>query len=324
MPSSATPPVRFRRALVFALLVASLACNVAALLTPFMQLRVGLNSNPYSLFNSVHMMWWSKLYVLAVLVVAFSIVFPFAKLAILAWVAAGRELDASRHRWLSAVERLGKWSMLDVFLVCLILTLTSGQVLVGARPLVGIPIFVTAILLSMVAGEFLTPAADPEKSGAHLRPPAAAWVYLALDALALGGTLGFSFLRISDWLLASHAYSVVTIVPTLWRQDSPVSALMVGLFLIAAPIAAWLAYAHWWWRRRAGRPAPRSHALARLLRRWSMLDVFGLALAVFLVEGDYLMKTEVRWGALFLVALLALQKAFHIALDRALTAPARD
>jgi uncharacterized paraquat-inducible protein A len=54
------------------------------------------------------------------------------------------------------------------------------------------------------------------------------------------------------------------------------------------------------------------------MRRWSMLDVFGLALAIFLVEGDYLMQTEVRWGALFLVALLALQKAFQFALDRAL------
>jgi len=62
-----------------------------------------------------------------------------------------------------------------------------------------------------------------------------------------------------------------------------------------------------------------THARAQLMRRWSMLDVFGLALAIFLVEGDYLMKTEVRWGALFIVTLLALQKAFQLALDRTLS-----
>ena len=49
-----------------------------------------------------------------------------------------------------------------------------------------------------------------------------------------------------------------------------------------------------------------------------MLDVFGLALGIFLVEGDYLMRTEVRWGAVFLLAMLALQKAFQLALARSL------
>jgi uncharacterized paraquat-inducible protein A len=52
-------------------------------------------------------------------------------------------------------------------------------------------------------------------------------------------------------------------------------------------------------------------------RRWSMLDVFGLALAIFAVEGGYLMKTEVRWGALALAALVGGQLALQAALGRA-------
>jgi hypothetical protein len=55
-----------------------------------------------------------------------------------------------------------------------------------------------------------------------------------------------------------------------------------------------------------------------------MLDVFGLALAIFLVEGDYLMRTEVRWSALLLVASLALKQAFDWALDRSAVRGARD
>ncbi|MDF3056687.1 MAG: hypothetical protein K0R17_902 [Rariglobus sp.] len=311
-----------RRGLVFCLLAASLACNIAALLTPFMDLRVGFSSSPYSLLNSVDMLWGKGLYVLAGLVVAFSVVFPFAKLVILACITAGREIGPHRRRWLSAVERLGKWSMLDVFLVCLILTLTSGQLLVGAAPLIGIPLFVVAVLLSMISGELLTASLGHAREEAHMRPPASAGFWLLLCALALAGALGAPFLRIDDWKLANQAYSVLTIVPTLWKEDSILSAVIVALFLIIAPVGAWLTSARWWWCRRADLPAPLSHAHAKLMRRWSMLDVFGLALAIFLVEGEYLMKTEVRWGALFLVALLGLQKAFQFALDRALTRPA--
>lgn len=307
------------RRLVLSLLGISFACNVAALLVPFMNLRIGFKTQPYSLFSSVEMMWSGRLYVLAVLVVGFSVLFPFAKLGILAVVAAGRGIGPARRRWLAAVERLGKWSMLDVFLVCLILTLTSGQLMVGAEPLIGIPLFVVAIVLSMISGEVLTASLGHDDSQADLRPPARAGFYLALSALALAGAISFPFLRIDDWKLSDHSYSVVTIVPTLWEEDSRLSAIIVALFLIIAPVIAWVASARWWWCRRANRPAPASHARARLMRRWSMLDVFGLALAVFIVEGEYLMKTEVRWGALFLVALLALQKAFQVALDRALT-----
>jgi uncharacterized paraquat-inducible protein A len=321
MDASGTP-VPHRRRLVFSLLGVSLVCNVAALLSPFMDLRVGLVSEPYSLMHSVEMMWDRGIYVLAVLVVGFSVVFPFAKLAILSWVNAGVSLDARRQAWLAVVERLGKWSMLDVFLVCLILTLTSNQLMVGARPLIGIPFFVVAILLSMISGEVLTASLRHTDAEAHLRPPDRAGLWLTLSGLALAGSLAFPFLSINDWKLSNHAYSVVTLVPTLWTEDSRLSAVIVALFLIVCPVGAWIASARWWWCRRSDRPAPLSHARAKLMRRWSMLDVFGLALAIFLVEGDYLMRTEVRWGALCLVAMLALQKAFQFALDRALTKPA--
>ena len=307
-----------RRRLIFALLAISLFCNVASLLTPFMDLRVGPFSDPYSLTRSVNMMWSQGLYVLAVLVVAFSVFFPFAKLGVLAWVTAGKALEARRSRWLGVVEKLGKWSMLDVFLVCLILTLTSGQIMVGATPLIGIPLFVAAIFLSMLSGELLTAALQHTPPSLPHRPTAQAGFYLLLQGLALIGTMALPILRISDWKLADHAYSVITVVPTLWAKKSPISAVVVAAFLVVAPLVGWLLTLRHWWQRRADRPADHSQGLAHLVQRWSMLDVFGLALAIFLVEGDYLVRTEVRWGALCLLAMLALQKAFQLAHARAL------
>ena len=69
-------PLR-RRQLVAWLLVAALVCNVTMLFLPFMDLRVGLVTTPYSLLRSVRMLWDSELYVLAILVVGFSLIFPF-------------------------------------------------------------------------------------------------------------------------------------------------------------------------------------------------------------------------------------------------------
>lgn len=301
------------RLTVAGLLTVSLACNVTALLVPFMDLRVGLLTTPYRLTNSIAMMWDKGLYVLAALVIGFSVIFPFAKIAALAWICTRSAMTPAARNWLRWLERLGKWSMLDVFLVCIILTLTTDQFFVGARPLIGIPVFTLAIVLSMFSGELLSHAAAHDASPLAAAPDKSAHVWrdggwLLLCGLALLGALTFPFLKISDWKLSDHDYSIVTLSWTLLTRGSIFAALINATFLIVAPLTGWWLAARWWLGLRRGTARPRSAHQLRLINRWSMLDVFGLALAIFAVEGDYLMKTEVRWGALFLVALLALQK----------------
>lgn len=310
-----------RRTLVWFLLGLSFGCNLAVLFLPFMDLRLGLSSEPYTLFSSIRMLWEAKLYVLVVLVVGFSVLFPFAKLAMLTAVCSAPRgnVSARRRRGLAFVERLGKWSMLDVFLVCLILTLTSNQLLVGASPLVGIPLFVFAILLSMTAGEILATAlhsVEKEKTPATPRPTWRTGGWLVLSGLALLGTLGAPFLQISDWKLSDTEYSIASVIPALWQQESYISAVILGVFLIAFPLLGWLVSLRLWQRIRRGKSGENIRRRLRFLRRWSMLDVFGLALAIFLIEGDYLMSTEVRLGGLCLLALLFLQQAFQLALEK--------
>ncbi len=306
--------------MVTALLAVSLASNVAVLFFAFMDLRTGLTSEPYSLINSIKMLWSTGLYVLAALVVGFSVVFPFAKLAVLTGVCMAGRIDARNRPLLEWVERLGKWSMLDVFLVCIILTLTSGQMLVGATPMIGIPVFVVAILLSMIAGELLAAVAEPARGATErgtMSEVLRGGFWLTLSGIALGGAVSFPFLKISDWLLADRLYSIVQLVPTLWEEEAYTPMVIIGAFLLVAPLVAWLATWRWWLLRRKGHPAHDAHRQMMIARRWSMLDVFGLALAIFLVEGEYLMKTEVRWGALFLVVLVAVQAVAQAALNRA-------
>jgi uncharacterized paraquat-inducible protein A len=141
--------------------------------------------------------------------------------------------------------------------------------------------------------------------------------WLALSGLAFVATVALPFLRIRDWLLADNHYSIVTLIVALGREGAIIPAVINGLFLVLAPLAVWILSVVWWWRLWRGRPAGKFPPWMERLRRWSMLDVFGLALAVFLVEGESLMNTEVRWGALSLVALLVVQRIAEATLGKA-------
>ena len=275
---------------------------MAALLLPFMDMRRGLSSTKtYSLPHSVQMLWDSKLYVLAVIVVAFSVVFPFVKLCVLAAILTGRG-----RALLILVERFGKWSMLDVFLVCLMLALANDQLLVSAVPRVGILCFTCAITLSMVTSAWM----QAHLGAARLRRAPEApvlrrlvlWQWLLL--LLLAGALLVPFLEIDDWLLSDHPVSIAIAIAGLWETGAQVLAAVIALFLVVTPIGAGILTLHVLARLKRGQKAERARHFLAVLRHWEMLDVFALALGIFLVEGRAFVKTELSWGAYLLALLL--------------------
>ncbi len=269
-------------------LALSFALNVAALVTPFLETE-SLLGRPklYSLPRSVELMWSARLYALALLVVAFSIVFPFAKLAVL-WLAWRAPAPSERlMRQLAFVERFGKWSMLDVFIVCLLLSLTGDQYFIAGRPLEGLPCFLAAIVLSMVCGEVLA---------SHFRlphsPPQAraklGWVLLA--ALAHIAAAFTPFLQVDSFWLSSNRVSIASMARSLFALDwaAWAPALSIAVFVALAPLAGLLTQYRG------------QHEWSARWQRWSMLDVFLLALVVYLVEGKSFVPTAIGSGAYWL------------------------
>ena len=288
------------------LILLALALNIAAVQLPFMDMRRGLGSaRTYSLPLSVQMLWDSRLYVLAVIVVAFSVVFPFVKLLVLGLIVTGRWRERRAQTMLSFVERFGKWSMLDVFLVCLMLALANDQLLVSAVPRVGVLCFTCSIATSMVTSAWM----QAELGTPPLRAPPAAE---ALGRLALGqwvllflicGSLLVPFLEIDDWLFSDHPVSIAIAIAGLWETGAQVLAIVIGLFLVVAPVGGGMLTIYVLGRMRRGLKAEVPRRWLAVLRHWEMLDVFALALGIFLVEGRAFVKTDLSWGA-FLLALL--------------------
>lgn len=80
----------------------------------------------------------------------FSMVFPFIKLAALAVIWCRRLTDPQRMKTLQWLGLLGKWSMLDVFAVAILVVAAKLRDLTQVQPRIGVYLFGLAIMLSML------------------------------------------------------------------------------------------------------------------------------------------------------------------------------
>ncbi len=310
----------YRRPPVVGMMLAlSLCLNILALILPFVVMDAA-GSDPliYGLLGSVQMLLDSQMVVLAGLVVVFSVIFPFAKLATLAWLWWRGVTTERRHSVLMWVEKLGKWSLFDVFLVAIMIGLTNDQWLISSASLPGLTCFMGAVILGMLAGERLTMLAGHPSAPVKTTAPRSG---LSLSLLMVIGALlaavfVLPFIQIDDWRLSNRAYSLITLIPALWQNDSPLLAVCMGTFVIAVPLVLWLFVVFTviaCWNRQ---PPAVFMSLQEILKRWSMLSVFALSLGVFLAEGHRFLGTQPLSGVWALGICLSLIMIVQLFLKR--------
>lgn len=127
----------------------SAALLLTGLSLPLLHARQMFWNSRYSVWDGVVALWHQQEHGLAIVLFVFSIVFPVIKLAGLwvLWFWRLREPDRARLlRWLGG---LGKWSMLDVFIVAIMIVLVKLGPLAKVEPRVGVYVFAAAIMCSM-------------------------------------------------------------------------------------------------------------------------------------------------------------------------------
>ena len=78
----------------------------------------------FTLGGTIHEMWTAKVYALAIIIAAFSGMFPYMKLLAMAycWCAPTNKLSVKgRERILMAIDSLGKWSLVDAYVLVLMM-----------------------------------------------------------------------------------------------------------------------------------------------------------------------------------------------------------
>lgn len=85
----------------------------------------------------------------------FSMIFPVLKIILLIIIWFHPLTETSRIRLAHWTDTLGKWSMLDVFVVAILIVLIKSKDIADATAGIGIYLFTAAILLSMFASTLI-------------------------------------------------------------------------------------------------------------------------------------------------------------------------
>lgn len=139
------------------LAVAALLVLTLGVTLPFITMEILGRERTFSLLGSVGELFRRGNTVLALVLGTFSIVFPFAKL--LALLAAtsrfARLSDRGRHVLHKAAVLTGKYSLLDILVVAVMIVVVKLDEMaeVSARP--GTVLFCVAVLLSIASGLFV-------------------------------------------------------------------------------------------------------------------------------------------------------------------------
>lgn len=111
--------------------------------------------NSYSVWTGVLALWHQQEYLLAAVIFFFSMAFPFAKLLALGLLWYRRLGQQQRDRVLHWLGILGKWSMLDVFAVAILIVLVKLGPLANVQPRSGVYVFAAAIVASMLTSMYV-------------------------------------------------------------------------------------------------------------------------------------------------------------------------
>lgn len=145
-----------------AFLLTSALLYIPANLLPVMSTHSVLGEESHTLAGGIHDLWVSGSWELALIVFVASIAVPLLKIAslsLLTWTAHRRSLWRQRERagLYRLVETVGHWSMLDVFVVVLLVGMVRFGVIASVEPEAGLLAFGAVVVATMLASSSFDP-----------------------------------------------------------------------------------------------------------------------------------------------------------------------
>ena len=159
-PLHARKPQSVQRTVAY--LVTAVLLYVPANLLPVMSTHSVFGSSAHTLAGGIHDLWVEGSKELAIIVFVASIAVPILKIAalsLLAWTAARGSTWRQRDRatLYRLVETVGHWSMLDVFVVVLLVGMVRFGALAGVEPEAGLLAFGAVVVATMLAASAFDP-----------------------------------------------------------------------------------------------------------------------------------------------------------------------
>ena len=157
-----------------ALVLAASVMLVPANLLPVLSTNMAGSARTDTIMSGIIGLWDDGMWAISAIVFIASILIPLLKLVGLSWLlVAVRRRSTGRRRGLTrlyaALDFIGRWSMLDVFLVAFLAGAVQFGVFATVEPRAGIVAFAAAVVLTILA----TDAFDPQLIWAEPKPRSA-------------------------------------------------------------------------------------------------------------------------------------------------------
>jgi len=146
----------------WALLIASYVLFVPANVYPIMVTRSAFGAQSDTIMSGVIYLWLSGSWPIALVVFVASVLVPVVKLLALTYLVISVQLRSTlrprdRTRVYRALEFIGRWSMLDVFVVAMLVALIRLPSLATIQAGPGIAAFGAVVVLTMIAATTFDP-----------------------------------------------------------------------------------------------------------------------------------------------------------------------
>lgn len=142
-----------RAFVILSLTLAAAACLVLGLTMPVVKLtRLYFWTDTHSIISIISALYYTGEEFLADVIFVFSIVLPALKLLYIIMAGTLITFDPNRRsRWFKRIEWLGKWSMLDVLVLALLVFYGKSTAFSDAVALPGVYFFAASVILTMIA-----------------------------------------------------------------------------------------------------------------------------------------------------------------------------
>ena len=138
---------------VLLMLFVAMGCFVSGIFLPFTAVtKLWLFNNQISVYHGLIVLWNAGELFLFMILFVFTVCFPFVKInALLAlWLYPGLTADQAKNFY-RFVSHMGKWSMLDVFVIAILVLTIKSTNIASIKVSVGFFLFFTSVMLTQFA-----------------------------------------------------------------------------------------------------------------------------------------------------------------------------
>lgn len=129
---------------------------LAGMVTPLLTLtRLWMFDERVSILGGISQLWQQGQYLLFLLIGTFSVLLPLLKLALLIrLLTLGSAVSPRGRRYLHLMHEYGRWAMLDVMVVAMLVVTVKLGVIVSIQVHYGLYLFAVGVLLTMLVTRY--------------------------------------------------------------------------------------------------------------------------------------------------------------------------